>query len=27
VSIVEGRNYYRQMIEAASAELLARKVA
>jgi hypothetical protein len=27
MSIVEGRNYYRQMIEAASAEVLARKVA
>jgi hypothetical protein len=27
MSIAEGRNYYRQMIEAASAEVLARKVA
>jgi hypothetical protein len=27
MSIEEGRNYYRQMIEAASAEVLARKVA
>ena len=27
MSIAEGRNYYRQMIEVASAEVLARKVA